>query len=166
MNRRVVVTGLGIVSPLGSDVDTFWSNLKAGKNGIGQITKFDTSEYAVHIGAEVKGFDVLDYMSKPESRRSDLNVQYAVGAAVQAVTDSGIEGSFDPERAGVYFGSGIGGIGTFEDVFEKLLTKGPRYVSPYFIPMMIPNMAAGTIAIRYGCRGACASVCKRLRIGH
>ncbi len=164
MNRRVVVTGLGIVSPLGSDVDTFWSNLKAGKNGIGQITKFDTSEYAVHIGAEVKGFDVLDYMSKPESRRSDLNVQYAVGAAVQAVTDSGIEGSFDPERAGVYFGSGIGGIGTFEDVFEKLLTKGPRYVSPYFIPMMIPNMAAGTIAIRYGCRGpalpavsACAS---------
>ncbi len=164
MNRRVVVTGLGIVSPLGSDIDTFWNSLKAGTNGIGQITKFDTSEYAVHIGAEVKGFDVLDYMSKPESRRSDLNVQYAVGAAAQAVSDSGIEGSFDPERAGVYFGSGIGGIGTFEDVFEKLLTKGPRYVSPYFIPMMIPNMAAGTIAIRYGCRGpalpavsACAS---------
>ncbi len=164
MNRRVVVTGLGIVSPLGSDIDTFWNSLKAGTNGIGQITKFDTSEYAVHIGAEVKGFDVLDYMSKPESRRSDLNVQYAVGAAAQAVADSGIEGSFDPERAGVYFGSGIGGIGTFEDVFEKLLTKGPRYVSPYFIPMMIPNMAAGTIAIRYGCRGpalpavsACAS---------
>ncbi len=164
MNRRVVVTGLGIVSPLGSDIDTFWNSLKAGTNGIGQITKFDTSEYAVHIGAEVKGFDVLDYMSKPESRRSDLNVHYAVGAAAQAVADSGIEGSFDPERAGVYFGSGIGGIGTFEDVFEKLLTKGPRYVSPYFIPMMIPNMAAGTIAIRYGCRGpalpavsACAS---------
>lgn len=164
MNRRVVVTGLGIVSPLGSDVDTFWNSLKAGTNGIGQITKFDTSDYAVHIGAEVKGFDVLDYMTKPESRRSDLNVQYAVGAAAQAAADSGIEGNFDPERAGVYFGSGIGGIGTFEDVFEKLLNKGPRYVSPYFIPMMIPNMAAGTIAIRYGCRGpalpavsACAS---------
>lgn len=164
MNRKVVVTGLGIVSPLGSDVDTFWNSLKAGTNGIGQITKFDTSDYAVHIGAEVKGFDVLDYMTKPESRRSDLNVQYAVGAAAQAAADSGIEGNFDPERAGVYFGSGIGGIGTFEDVFEKLLNKGPRYVSPYFIPMMIPNMAAGTIAIRYGCRGpalpavsACAS---------
>lgn len=164
MNRRVVVTGLGIVSPLGNNVNTFWDNLKSGQNGIGRITKFDTSEYAVHIGAEVKDFDVLEYMSKPESRRSDLNVQYAVAAAAQAVSHAEIEGKFNPERTGVYFGSGIGGIGTFEDVFEKLLTKGPRYVSPYFIPMMIPNMAAGTIAIRYGCRGpalpavsACAS---------
>ena len=103
----------------------------------------------MHIGAEVKGFDVLDYMSKPESRRSDLNVQYAVGAAVQAVTDSGIEGSFDPERAGVYFGSGIGGIGTFEDVFEKLLTKGRRNHSN-----------------QVRLQRTCASVCKRVRIGH
>ena len=164
MNRKVAVTGLGIVSPVGNDIETFWESLKAGKNGIGEITKFDTSEYAVRIGAEVKGYDPLEYMSKTDLRKSDVNVQYAMGAASQAVEDSGILENFDPERTGVYFGSGIGGIGTFEDVHEKLLTKGPRYVSPYFIPMMIPNMAAGTIAIKYGFKGpalpavsACAS---------
>lgn len=154
MNRRVVVTGMGVISPVGNDVETFWGNLKNGVNGIGQITKFDTSEYAVKIAAEVKDFDVLEYMSKPDSRRADLNVHYAVAAAAQAVEDSGIEGKFVPERCGVYFGSGIGGISTFEEVSTKLLNKGPRFVSPYFIPMMIPNMAAGTIAIRYGCKGA------------
>ena len=164
MDRKVVVTGMGVVSPVGSDMNTFWSNLTSGVCGIGHITRFDTSDFAVKIGAEVQGFDPLDYMEKGEIRKSDHNVQMAVGAAVQAVNDSGIEGNFDPERAGVYFGSGIGGIETFENNFEKYLEKGPRFFSPYFIPMMIPNMAAGTIAIRYGMQSsalpavsACAS---------
>ena len=153
-NRRVVVTGLGVISPVGNDVNTFWESLVNGVNGIGQITKFDTTEYAVKIGAEVKDFNVLDYMTKPESRRTDVAVQYAVAAATQAVEDAGIEGKFEPERCGVYFGSGIGGMNTFEANHTKLIEKGPRFVSPYFIPMMIPNMAAGTIAIKYGCKGA------------
>ena len=164
MERKVVVTGLGVITPLGNDVETFWNNLIAGKNGIGPITRIDTTDYAVKIGAEVKDFNPADYMDKAEVRRSDHNVHMGVAAAVQAVEDSGIEGNFDPERAAVYFGSGIGGIETFEDNFTKLLEKGPRFVSPYFIPMMIPNMAAGTIAIKYGMRGpalpsvsACAS---------
>ena len=164
MERRVVVTGLGAITPLGNDVDTLWNNLVSGKNGIGPITLFDPTDFAVKIAAEVKDFDPKDYMEKAEIRRSDRNGQMGLAAAVQAVEDSGIEGHFEQERAGVYFGSGIGGIATFEDVFEKYLAKGPRFVSPYFIPMMIPNMCAGTIAIRYGMQGpalpavsACAS---------
>lgn len=164
MERKVVVTGLGLVSPVGNDVETFWNNIITGVNGIGPITRFDTTDYAVKIGAEVKDFDPTQYMEKSEVRRSDHNVHMAVAAATQAFEDSGIEGQYDPERSAVYFGSGIGGIETFENNYEKLLTKGPRFVSPYFIPMMIPNMAAGTIAIRYGMRGpalpsvsACAS---------
>ena len=164
MERKVVVTGMGVITPVGNDVDTFWNNIISGVNGIGPITRFDTTDYAVKIGAEVKDFDPTDYMDKAEVRRSDHNVHMAVAAATQAVADSGIEGNFDPERAAVYFGSGIGGIETFENNFDKLLNKGPRFVSPYFIPMMIPNMAAGTIAIRYGMQGpalpsvsACAS---------
>ncbi|MCQ2545051.1 MAG: beta-ketoacyl-ACP synthase II [Clostridia bacterium] len=164
MDRKVVVTGMGVVSPVGSDIKTFWDNITAGVCGIGLITRFDTTDFAVKIGAEVKNFDPLDYMEKGDIRKSDHNVHMAVGAAVQAVNDSGIEGAFDPDRSGVYFGSGIGGIETFENNFEKYLEKGPRFFSPYFIPMMIPNMAAGTIAIRYGMRSsalpavsACAS---------
>ena len=164
MDRRVVVTGLGAVTPLGNDVKTLWNNLLAGKLGIDKITLFDATDFAVQIAAEVKDFDPSKYMEKSEIRRSDRNVQMGLAAAIEAVEDSGIEGKFDKERAGVYFGSGIGGIATFEDVFEKYLEKGPRFVSPYFIPMMIPNMCAGTIAIKYGCQGpalpavsACAS---------
>ena len=164
MDRRVVVTGLGAITPLGNDVETLWKNLVDGKNGIGSITLFDPTDFAVQIAAEVKDFDPSKYMEKSEIRRSDRNVQMGLAAAIEAVEDSGIEGNFDRERAGVYFGSGIGGIATFEDVFEKYLEKGPRFVSPYFIPMMIPNMCAGTIAIRYGMQGpalpavsACAS---------
>lgn len=164
MDRKVVVTGMGVISPVGNDIDTFWNNIISGVNGIGPITHFDTTDYAVKIGAEVKDFDPSKYMEKSDIRRSDFNVQMAVAAATQAFEDSGIEGHYDPERSAVYFGSGIGGIETFENTFEKLLNKGPRFVSPYFIPMMIANMAAGTIAIRYGMRGpalpavsACAS---------
>lgn len=164
MDRRVVVTGLGVVSPVGNDVDTFWDSLLKGKIGIGPITRFDASDYAVKIAAEVKDFDATKYMEKTDMRKADLNVHFAMGAAIQAVEDSKLEGTYEPERAGVYFGSGIGGIETFENVFEKYMKRGPRMVSPYFIPMMIPNMAAGTIAIKYGMRGpalpavsACAS---------
>lgn len=154
MNRKVVVTGMGVISPVGNDIDTFWQNIIGGVSGIGPITRFDTTDYAVKIGAEVKDFDPKEYMDKNDVRKADHNVHMGVAAAVQAVRDSGIEGNFKPERAGVYFGSGIGGIETFEDTTKKLYDKGPRFVSPYFIPMMIPNMAAGTIAIRYGMQGA------------
>ena len=154
MDRRVVVTGIGVVSPVGNDIDTFWNNIISGYVGIGPITRFDTSDYAVKIAAEVKDFDPTRYMKKPDIRKSDLNVHYAMDAVGQAMDMSGLDGKLVPERSGVYFGSGIGGIGTFENVYEKMINRGPRSVSPYFIPMMIPNMAAGTIAIRYGCRGA------------
>lgn len=154
MDRRVVVTGIGVVSPVGNDIDTFWNNIISGYVGIGPITRFDTSDYAVKIAAEVKDFDPTRYMKKPDIRKSDLNVHYAMDAVGQAMDMSGLDGKLVPERSGVYFGSGIGGIGTFENVYEKMMNRGPRSVSPYFIPMMIPNMAAGTIAIRYGCRGA------------
>lgn len=154
MDRRVVVTGIGVVSPVGNDIDTFWNNITSGYVGIGPITRFDTSDYAVKIAAEVKDFDPTRYMKKPDIRKSDLNVHYAMDAVGQAMDMSGLDGKLVPERSGVYFGSGIGGIGTFENVYEKMINRGPRSVSPYFIPMMIPNMAAGTIAIRYGCRGA------------
>ncbi len=154
MDRRVVVTGIGVVSPVGNDIETFWNNIISGYVGIGPITRFDTSDYAVKIAAEVKDFDPTRYMKKPDIRKSDLNVHYAMDAVGQAMDMSGLDGKLVPERSGVYFGSGIGGIGTFENVYEKMINRGPRSVSPYFIPMMIPNMAAGTIAIRYGCRGA------------
>ena len=144
MDRRVVVTGIGVVSPVGNDIDTFWNNIISGYVGIGPITRFDTSDYAVKIAAEVKDFDPTRYMKKPDIRKSDLNVHYAMDAVGQAMDMSGLDGKLVPERSGVYFGSGIGGIGTFENVYEKMINRGPRSVSPYFIPMMIPN----------GCRGA------------
>lgn len=152
--RRVVVTGMGAITPVGNSVQECWQNLIAGKNGIGPITQFDTANYKAKLGAEVKNFNPLDYMDKSESLRSDRYAQFAVAAAAQAVEESGICGTVEPERIGVYFGAGIGGIGTFETEHTKLMEKGPRRVSPLFVPMMIPNMAAGMIAIRYDCRGA------------
>lgn len=162
--NRVAITGLGAITPLGCDVGSFWESLLAGKCGIGPITKFDTSEHKAKLAAEVKDFDPRLYMDKSEVSRADLYTQYAVAAAVQAAEDSGIAGNVVPERFGVYFGSGIGGISTLITEHTKLIEKGPRRVSPLFVPMMIANMAAGTIAIRFGCRGpampavtACAS---------
>lgn len=146
--RRVVVTGLGAVTPVGNDVPAFWENLLAGKNGIGHLDRFDTGEYKAKVAAQVKDFDPLRYMEKGEARKSDLFSQYAMAAACQAVEDSGIFGKVAPERFGVYFGSGIGGLITMSNEMQKLLEKGPKRVSPFFIPMMIANMAAGNIAIR------------------
>ena len=162
--NRVVVTGMGAVSPLGNDVQTLWKNLLNGVCAIGPITKFDTSDYKVKIAAEVKDFDPRQYMEKSDVSHSDYYTQLAMAAACQAVEQSGVIGTVAPERIGVYFGTGIGGIGTFMDQHTKLLEKGPRRISPFFIPMMIANMAAGMIAIRYNCKGsampmvtACAS---------
>ena len=152
--RRVVVTGLGIVSPVGNSVDEFWNNIVNGVCGIGPITLFDTTDFKAKLGAEVKDFDPRAYMDKAEMLRTDRFAQFALAAACQAVEDSGIIGTVEPERIGVYFGTGIGGIQTFINEHNKLLTKGPRRVSPYFVPMMIANMAAGSIAIRFNCQGA------------
>ena len=152
--RRVVVTGLGVVSPVGSDVDTCWNNLTAGYNGIGPITYFDTTNYKAKLGAQVKDFDPKQYMDKSETLRSDKFAQYAVGAAAQAVEESGVIGTLPPERVAVYFGSGIGGLNTVTTEVEKLNKRGPHRVSPLCVPMMIANMAAGMIAIRYNCQGA------------
>lgn len=163
-NRRVVVTGLGAITPLGNTVESCWENLKAGKNGIGPITLFDTTDYKAKLAAEVKDFDPEEYMDHNDVLRTDRYAQFAVAAAAQAVEDSGISGKVDPEQFAVSFGSGIGGINTFETEYSKLLSRGPRRVSPLFVPMMIPNMAAGRIAICHDCRGsampavtACAS---------
>ena len=152
--NRVVVTGLGIVSPLGNDVKTFWENIKAGSLGIAPITKFDTTDYKVKVAGEVKDFDPRAYMEKMDVLHSDIYTQFAVAAATQAVEESGIIGTVADERIGVYIGTGIGGIQTFMDEHKKLMEKGPRKVSPFFIPMMIANMAGGMIAMRYQCKGA------------
>lgn len=156
--KRVVITGLGAVTPVGCTVDTFWESLKSGKCGIDNITKFDTSDYRVKVAAEIKDFDPSVYMEKAEVRRSDKFVQYAIAAATQAVTDSGIESNVAPERFGVYFGSGIGGFDTFVSEHNNLLSRGPLRVSPHFIPKLITNMGAGNIAIKFNAKGPCIAV--------
>ena len=163
-NRRVVVTGIGAITPLGNNAADTWEGMKNGKNGIAPITLFDTETFKAKLAAEVKGFDPKEYFEVNDVLRTDRYAQFAVAAAQQAVDESGVEGTVEPERFGVIFGTGIGGISTFETEHTKLMEKGPRRVSPLFVPMMIGNMAAGMIAIRHDCRGsampavtACAS---------
>ena len=163
-NRRVVVTGIGAITPLGNNVADTWNGMKNGRNGIAPITLFDTEKFKAKLGAEVKGFDPKEYLGVNDMLRTDRYAQFAVVAAQQAVDESGIEGTVEPERFAVIFGTGIGGISTFETEHTKLMEKGPRRVSPLFVPMMIGNMATGMIAIRHDCRGsampmvtACAS---------
>lgn len=163
-NRRVVVTGIGAITPLGNNVADTWAGMKNGKNGIAPITLFDTEKFKAKLAAEVKGFDPKEYLGVNEVLRTDRYAQFAVAAAQQAVDESGVEGTVMPERFAVIFGTGIGGISTFETEHTKLMEKGPRRVSSLFVPMMIGNMAAGMIAIRHDCRGsampavtACAS---------
>ncbi len=165
--KRVVITGLGAITPVGNDVSSFWNSLTSGKCGIGPITKFDTEDYKVKIAAEVKDFDPLKYMEKSETRRQDVFAQYAFAAAAQAMQDSGLstgggvaqcrmdapEANIAPERLGVYIGSGTGGMGTFMAEAQKILENGPRKVSPFFVPMMIGNMATGNVAIQFGAQG-------------
>lgn len=152
--RRVVITGLGCVTPIGNDVPTFWESLKTGKCGIGPITHFDTADYKVKVAAEVKDFDPLQYMEKSDLRKYDVFCWYAMAAATQAVEESGIKDTLPPERIGTYFGSGIGGMKTFAEEQGVLMEKGPRRVSPFFVPGMIINMAGGLIAIKYNFQGA------------
>ena len=162
--RRVVVTGAGAVTPVGCTVPDMWNSLISGKNGIAPISLFDTADFKVKVAAEVKDFEPLDYMKKIEVNRTDRYTQFALAAAQQAVDDSGIEGKIDPERFAVYLGAGIGGIRTLEAEHTKLMERGPERVSSLFVPMMIANMAAGMLAIRFHCQGpampavtACAS---------
>lgn len=165
MKKRVVITGLGVVSPVGNNKDIFWQSLCAGRSGVSKITSFDATGYSSRIAGEVKDFDCLPYMSSKDIKRSDRFTQFAVAAATMAKDDAGIDLTvMDPFRAGSIIGSGIGGIHTIEREHQVLLSKGPSRVSPFFIPMLIVNMASGMVAIKLCLKGpntcsvtACAS---------
>ena len=157
--RRVVVTGLGVLSPVGNTVDEFWSALLQGRSGIGPITKFDTAGYSTRIAGEVKNFDPLNFVDKKDARRLDPYLQYAVAASALAVQDAALETSkVEASRFGVLIGSGIGGITTLLESHRNLLEKGPDRVSPFFIPMLIVNMASGLVSMRFGAKGPNSSV--------
>ncbi|AOC90563.1 beta-ketoacyl-ACP synthase II [Bacillus sp. L381] len=152
--KRVVVTGLGALSPLGNDAETSWKNAIGGVSGIGPITRVESDEYPAKVAAELKDFNVENYMDKKEARKMDRFTQYAVVAAKMAVEDAGLNITEEiAPRVGVWVGSGIGGLETLESQFEIFLTKGPRRVSPFFVPMMIPDMATGQISIALGAKG-------------
>jgi beta-ketoacyl-acyl-carrier-protein synthase II len=163
--KRVVVTGIGAVTPVGNDAATMWQNLLEGKSGIDYLTRVNKDDYPAKVAAEVKDFNPEDYMEKKDSKRMDLFTQYAVAASKMAVEDAKLSITEEnANRIGVWIGSGIGGMGTYEEQFEKLMTKGPRRVSPFFVPMMIPDMASGQVSIQLGAKGinsctvtACAS---------
>jgi 3-oxoacyl-[acyl-carrier-protein] synthase II len=165
LTHRVVVTGLGLVTPVGIDVESTWQALLAGTSGAARITKFDPQKLSVRFACEVKGFDPLQYIDRKEARRYDLFAQFALAAAQQAITQAGLEGRFPtPERTGVIIGTGIGGMQTYEDNCAAYVLKGPDRVSPFFVPMFIPDIAAGLVSIRFGLKGpnyatvsACAS---------
>lgn len=159
MKRRVVVTGLGAVTPIGNNVETFWEGIKAGTVGIGPITKFDTTEYKVKLAAEVKGFVAKEHMDFKAAKRMELFSQYAVAAAKEACADAGLEmEQEDSYRVGVIVGSGIGSLATVEKEYQKILEKGPARVNPLMVPLMISNMAAGNVSIHTGAKGKCTSV--------
>ena len=154
-NRRVVITGMGVVTPLGNELETFWSNLKNGVSGIRKIESFDTSQYDCRIGGEVRDFDAKNYFNTPKDvRRTDRFAQLAMAAAKMAMSDAGIQmAQENPDRFGVLVSSGIGGLKTLEDQHTALLTKGPQRVSAFTIPMLISNMASGLISMEFGMRG-------------
>jgi 3-oxoacyl-[acyl-carrier-protein] synthase II len=167
MNRRVVITGTGLISPVGLDVASSWEALLAGQSGAGPITQFDATDFKVRFAAEVKGFEPEQYIDRKEAKRTDRFAQLAIGASVQAMRQAGLDdslGSIDPTRFGVIIGSGIGGIWTFEEQHRKLIERGPSRISPFFVPMFISDIAAGLVSIRWGLKGpnyctvsACAS---------
>ena len=163
-SREVVVTGLGLVTPLGNDAATTWAALCEGRSGVGAITRFDASAHRTRIAAEVKGFDPLRWVDPRRVRETDRFTQFALAASQMAWQDAGIEGAFAPERAGAILGSGMGGLETIEHHYEVLRAKGPTKISPYFIPAAIANLGAGQVAMRLGLKGpnycttsACAS---------
>jgi len=165
VKRRVVVTGIGLVTPLGNNVEDSWSALVKGTSGAARIQHFDPSAYDTQFACEVKGFDPLTVMDRKEAKRMDRFCHYAIAATKEAIDRSGLSTGFpDPVRTGVLIGSGIGGMATFEEQCSIFLTKGPNRVSPFFVPMFIPDMAAGLVAMRWGLKGpnyctvsACAS---------
>ena len=157
--RRIVVTGIGALAPNGNNLQDFWQALLAGKNGIGKITHFDSSDLTTQIAGEVKDFNPDDFMSKKEARRMDRVIQFAVAAAKMAIDDAGLEiTDANSHRIGNVIGSGIGGMTTYEQQFHVMLEHGPRKISPFFIPMMIPNMASGQVSIQFGLKGPSFSV--------
>lgn len=157
--KRVVVTGMGLISPIGNDVPTFWNNVKQGTVGIGEITYFDTSEYKVKLAAQVKDFCATDYMDTKAAKRMEAFCQYAVAATSQAILDARLDlPKEDLTRIGVSIGSGIGGLQAIEREHKKLLEKGPKRVNPLLVPLMIPNMAAGNVSIIFGLKGKCLNI--------
>lgn len=157
--RRVVITGLGTINPLGLNVNEFWDNVKAGKCGIGEITCFDTTEYKTKLAAEVKGFVPSEYIDAKEAKRMSRFSQFAVAAAKEAYKDSGLaESGVDAERVGTYVSTGVGGMSDTESEIEVMLNKGPRRVNSLYIPMMIGNMASGNVAIALGAKGPCLDI--------
>jgi 3-oxoacyl-[acyl-carrier-protein] synthase II len=159
MKRRVVITGMGAITPIGNTVEAFWNGIKEEKVGIAPITKFDTTNFKVKNAAEVKDFDAKERLDKKAARRMEPFSQYAVAASKEAMEDSGLDmEKEDAFRVGVIIGSGIGGLGVMESEHEKLLEKGPKRISPLLIPNMISNMAAGNVAIALGCKGKCTNV--------
>lgn len=159
MKRRVVVTGLGAVTPIGNTVEVFWNEIKKGTVGIGPITRFDVSDYKVKIAAEVKDFHARERLDFKSAKRMELFAQYAAAAAKEAFEDAGMDMSReDPYRAGVIVGSGVGSLKCVEDNYETILKKGPSRVNPLMVPLMISNMAAGNISIQLGFRGKCTNV--------
>ena len=163
MNRRVVVTGLGLVTPVGNSVETTWTALMAGRSGADYIKKFDAERFAARFACEVKDFDPLDYVEKKEARKMGAFIQYAVAASQEAVTDSGLQISDDiAEGVGTYISSGIGDFWAIEREHEKLLKDGPGRISPFFIPSAIVNLASGQVSIRHNAKGpnsATATAC-------
>ncbi len=151
--RRVVITGLGLITPIGNTVEETWAGAQEGRSGGNLIEHFDTSDFGVKIGASVKNFDVEKYLDRKEARRVDLFIQLGIAAGVQAIDDAGIADTGDSDRIGVAIGSGIGGINTIEDTHSTLLKSGPRRVSPFFVPASVINMISGSLSIRYGFRG-------------
>jgi 3-oxoacyl-[acyl-carrier-protein] synthase II len=162
---RVVVTGLGVVSPLGNDIDTFWRRLVAGESGVGPITRFDTSDYKVHIAAEVKDFDAEDFIDKRQVRRLDLFSRYAVAAAKLAAADAEFDPRPEADRVGVVVGSGVGGLQTLQSEIEKLIEKGPDRVNPLLVPMMIPNMGAAHVSLELRTKGPLSATCTACAAG-
>ena len=159
MMRRVVVTGMGIISPIGNTVDTFWESLKQKKVGIGELTRFDTSDYKVKVAAQVNDFDPLTVMDFKEAKRMELFSQYAVAASAEAIRESGLDlENEDVTRIGVSVGCGIGSLQVMEEAHKKLLEKGPKRIPPLLVPLMITNMAAGNVAIHFGLKGKCTNV--------
>ena len=159
MSRRVVVTGMGAITPIGLNVNDFFQSIKEGKHGFGPITKFDSDGYKCHVAAEVKGFDAKDYMDFKAAKRMELFSQYAVAAAKEALSDAGIDmEQEDPYRVGCAVGSGIGSLQAMEREYDRLVNKGPNKISPLMVPLMISNMAAGNVSIQFGLKGKSINV--------